>query len=256
MNRGITASSPATVQLVDPAGLQTDVGIPALASLEQTTVEMFWTVPETSIIGYVSISWLVMPGQTNSNDADASNDLGQIQLFIGRLPSVIIQNHSAVLTQEMLQIDASASHDPDGGKVWCSFYIEHDDGIALRNVWTTVWTSDCILNWTWLDDGVYEVLVNVVDEERDSVQFLDMVDIINRPPEVRIIASRDNASSFGTISLLAVCNDSDSEDPWPGMVDMHWPDAQCEEGWYTHHCTVTWNEEGLRRYTAVATDDD
>mgnify|MGYP001172268639 CR=1 FL=1 len=256
MNRGITASSPATVQLVDPDGLQTNVGIPALASLEQTTVEMFWTIPETSIIGNVSISWQVMPGQTNSNDADTSNDLGQIQLFIGRLPSVIIQNHSAVLTQEMLQIDASASHDPDGGKVWCSFYIEHDDGIALRNVWTTVWTSDCILNWTWLDDGVYEVLVNVVDEERDSVQFLDMVDIINRPPEVRIIASRDNASSFGTISLLAVGNDSDSEDPWPGMVDMHWPDAQCEEGWYTHHCTVTWNEEGLRRYTAVATDDD
>lgn len=256
MNRGITESSPASVQLLEPDGSEKYLAIPALKSQEQTTVEMYWTVPNSTTIGNISISWTVIPGQDNSNDADTSNDMGQILLFIGRLPSVVIRNHSAVMTQEVLQIDASESFDPDGGKVWCSFYIEYDDGVALRNLWTTVWTSDCILNWTWLDDGVYEVLVNVVDEERDSMQFLDSAEIINRPPEVRIIASRNNASSFGTISLLAVGNDSDSEDSWPGMVDMHWPDAQCEEGWYTHQCTVTWDEEGLRRYTAVATDDD
>jgi len=256
MNRGITTSASASVSMTDPSGNQTSTSIPALPSLEQITVELFWTVPEGADIGNSTVEWTVIPGAMNSGDADSSNDQGSLTIFIGRVPTIFIQNHSAVLTQDVLTIDASGSNDPDGGLVWCSFYIEYDDGIAHKNVWTTIWTSDCILDWTWYDDGEYTVLINVVDEERDNVEHTEIANIINRPPQVRIIASRDNASSFGTISLLAVGNDSDSEDPWPGVVDVHWPDAQCLEGWYTHECTVTWNQEGLRRYTAVATDDD
>ncbi|MCS5537944.1 MAG: PKD domain-containing protein [Candidatus Poseidoniaceae archaeon] len=256
MNRGITTSAPASVLMTDPSGNQTTASIPGLPSLEQVTVELFWMVPEAAEIGNSSVQWTVIPGAMNSGDADSSNDHGSLTIFIGRIPIIYIQNHSAVLTQDVLTIDASASSDPDGGLIWCSFYIEYDDGIAHKNVWTTVWTADCILDWIWYDDGEYTVLINVVDEERDNVEHTEMANIINRPPQVRIIASRDNASSFGTISLLAIGNDSDSEDPWPGVVDVHWPDAQCLEGWYTHECTVTWNQEGLRRYTAVATDDD
>ena len=256
MNRGITSSAAATVETTDPSGNVLSHLIPSLSSLEQTTVEIFWTVPESANIGNSTVSWKVIPGALNSNDADSGNDDDSLIIFIGRTPEVVLRNHSAVLTQDNLLIDASASFDADGGQVWCSFYIEYDDGVKQKNVWSEVWTSDCILNWTWIDDGDYSVLITVVDEERDFSQLEDTASIINRPPQVKIIASRTTASSFGTISLLAVANDSDSEDPWPGVVDIHWPDAQCEEGWYTHQCTVTWDEEGLRRYTAVATDDD
>ena len=40
-------------------------------------------------------------------------------------------------------------------------------------------------------------------------------------------------------------NDSDSEDAWPGLVDVHWPNAKCQEGYYTRTCTTTAWEEGL-----------
>ena len=56
--------------------------------------------------------------------------------------------------------------------------------------------------------------------------------------------------------MYAFANDSDSEDPWPGIVDVFWPDALCKEGYYTKTCTTTAATEGYHSFKAVGVDDD
>ena len=42
----------------------------------------------------------------------------------------------------------------------------------------------------------------------------------------------------------------------PGVVDVFWPTAQCQEGYYTRVCTTTAPTEGWHTFTAIGTDDD
>jgi hypothetical protein len=83
-----------------------------------------------------------------------------------------------------------------------------------------------------------------------------MATIGNRHPKIEIMSARSEAKVEHPITLYAFANDSDSEDVWPGVVDVHWPDALCKEGYYTRVCTTTAPTEGWHTFTAVATDDD
>ena len=116
--------------------------------------------------------------------------------------------------------------------------------------------SGCSINWTWIDDGLFSIFVTVTDEEGDSIVELLEVEIRNRAPSVSIFSQREQVRVEHPVTLYVLANDSDSEDPWPGLVDIHWPNAQCEEGYYTRVCTTTAWEEGLHTFTAVGTDDD
>ena len=66
-------------------------------------------------------------------------------------------------TFENVSIDASASYDVDGGPVEC--YFEIQDGIRTEHIDST----SCMANWSWVDDGDWEVKVTVVDDELDEV---------------------------------------------------------------------------------------
>ena len=70
------------------------------------------------------------------------------------------------------------------------------------------------------------------------------------------MSARNEAKVEHPITLYAFANDSDSEEVWPGVVDVHWPNALCKEGYYTRVCTTTAATEGWHTFTAVATDDD
>ena len=78
----------------------------------------------------------------------------------------------------------------------------------------------------------------------------------NRAPQIEIRSPRTEAKVEYPITLYAYANDSDSEKVWPGVVDIHWPGANCKEGYYTKVCTTTANTEGWKTFTAVGTDDD
>ena len=253
-NRGITTSTATEASITLPSGLTNKVPLPALDTYEVHKVALNWTVPLTANIGTQSLMWEADPDGLNTADANPNNNIAVIDLFVGRVPT-IVANSTSGLTNEFILLDASGSYDEDGGNISCMFNVPFDDG-------TRTWSSqkviapDCILNYSWIDDGSYPVEVTVIDEERDEVNLTVAVDVINRAPLIEVRSARSEAMVEYPITLYAYANDSDSEDVWPGVVDIHWPGANCKEGYYTRTCTTTSIQEGWTTFTAVGLDDD
>ena len=220
-----------------------------MALYEQYIFEIEWLVDANSSIDNKTIQWEVDRQLLNPNDADSANDIATLPIFIGSAPT-FVGEHMVALTNERIMIDASSSFDEDGGIVWCEFDIEYDDG-TRSTANQRLMRNSCAVNWTWIDDGMFSVFVTVTDEEGDSIVELLEVEIKNRAPSVSIFSQRDQVRVEHPVTLYVLANDSDSEDPWPGLVDIHWPNALCEEGYYTRVCTTTAWEEGLHTFTAV-----
>jgi hypothetical protein len=159
------------------------------------------------------------------------------------------------MTQETIFLNASESFDEDGGEVMCEFYVPFDDGTRTWDYERFV-SPSCTLNYTWIDDGVYPVEITVEDEEKDQTVLLLNVSVENRAPKIEVRSQRMEAKVEYPITLYAYANDSDSEKVWPGVVDIYWPGANCQEGYFTRTCTTTSNTEGWKTFTAVGTDDD
>ena len=253
-NRGVTTSAPTTVHITYPDGYEVVESLPALALYEQFIFEMEWVIDINSSIENITIEWEIDRQSINSNDANSTNDLGILPIFVGSAPTLIAENKST-WTNEKILIDASASNDEDGGKVWCEFNIEYDDG-SRSTANRKIMREGCSVNWTWIDDGIYSILISVYDEEGDVTSDSIEFEILNRAPSVSIISQRSQVKVEHPVTLYVFANDSDSEDAWPGLVDIHWPTAKCQEGYYTRVCTTTAWEEGLHTFTAVGTDDD
>ena len=253
-NRGVTTSAPTTVHITYPDGYEVEQSLPALAFYEQFIFEMEWIIDTNSTIENVTIQWEIDKRSINSNDANSTNDIGILPIFVGSAPT-FVANDKSTWTNEKILIDASASFDADGGDVWCVFDIEYDDG-SRTTANRKIMRDGCSVNWTWIDDGIYSILVTVYDEEGDETTDFIEVEILNRAPSVSIMSQRSQVKVEHPVTLYVSANDSDSEDTWPGLVDIHWPTAKCEEGYYTRICTTTAWEEGLQTFTAVGTDDD
>ena len=252
-NRGITDSTSAIVTITHPNGDQVARQLPSLSLYEQFIFEINITIAENNSIENQTISWQI-DSSANPNDADTSNDLATIPLFVGRAPTFVANNLIA-LTNEKILIDASQSFDEDGGEVWCFFDIEYDDG-TFTTAHRRVLRNGCFINWTWIDDGIYDILVTVTDDEGDSIEEKIEVNILNRAPSVSIFSQRSKVKVEHPVTLHVLANDSDSEESWPGVVDVYWPNVNCKEGYYTRKCTTTAWEEGLHTFTAIGVDDD
>ena len=253
-NRGVTTSAPTTVHITYPDGYEVAESLPALAFYEQFIFEMEWVVDINSSIENITVEYEVDKQSVNTNDANSSNDIGILSIFVGSAPTFVAENKST-WTNEKILIDASSSFDEDGGDVWCEFNIEYDDG-SRTTANQKIMRDGCSVNWTWIDDGLYSILVTVYDEEGDETTDSIEFEILNRAPSVSITSQRSQVKVEHPVTLYVFANDSDSEDAWPGLVDIHWPSAKCEEGYYTRVCTTTAWEEGLQTFTAVGTDDD
>lgn len=253
-NRGVTTSIPTITHITYPDGYEISQTLPALALYEQYIFVIEWQVDINSSIENITIEWEVDRQSVNSNDADSANDRGVLPIFVGSAPTFIGENKTA-WTNEQISIDASSSFDEDGGDVWCEFEIEYDDGSRSTSIQRAM-RDNCLINWTWIDDGLYTIQITVSDEEGDSTIEILEVNIRNRAPNVSILSQRSQVKVEHPVTLYVFANDTDSEDPWPGLVDIHWPNAQCDEGYYTRVCTTTAWEEGLQTFTAVGTDDD
>jgi hypothetical protein len=253
-NRGITTSTSTTMSVTGPDGQDTSYPLPPLATYSAHKVNFSWTVPTDQAIGMVPISWEADPTNVNAADVNSDNNIAQLAMFVGRLPTPVFENATA-LTMERVTLSAAESFDEDGGGVTCEFRIPYDDGTRIW-AWETIPSTSCSVNWTWTDDGDYPVEITVIDEERDETESTMMALIGNREPKIEIRSSRTEAKVEHPITLYAYANDSDSEDAWPGIVDVFWPDTICQEGYYTRVCTTTAPTEGWHTFTAVGTDDD
>lgn len=253
-NRGITTSIASDARLTTPDGEASTTELPALETYQVHRMYQIWTVPENASIGVLQILWEADTAQLNSADADFQNNLGTIELFVGRLPTPVAPEPIG-LTQETILINASESYDEDGGTVSCEFYVPFDDGTRTWD-YVRISSPSCMLNYTWIDDGVYPVEITVEDEERDETVIVLNVTVENRDPKIEVRSQRSEAKVEYPITLYAYANDSDSEKGWPGVVDVYWPGANCKEGYYTRVCTTTSTTEGWKTFTAVGTDDD
>ena len=254
VNKGITSSTPTQLRIYHPDGSIFDLGLPSLATYESHKVDFTWTVPADADIGMIPILWESDPLQVNTADANSDNDIGEIELFIGRLPTAVLEPIEIYTNVETL-INASGSFDEDGGNVSCLFNIPWYDGTRTA-AWTRVESLDCMLNWTWTNDGDYPIEVTITDEEQDQVQGILDVVILNRAPNIEVVSARTEVKVEHPVTLYAYANDTDSEDSFPGVVDVYWPNAICDEGYYTRICTTTAPTEGWHTFQAVGVDDD
>ena len=253
-NRGITTSVVTDAQLTLPDGTVTTDQLPALATYQAHKMFAYWEVPANTSIGTVELLWEADVSRLNTADADVQNNLGRIELFVGRLPTPVASEPTG-LTDVPIHINASGSFDEDGGEVSCEFWVPFDDGTRTWD-YERIASPSCMLNYTWIDDGVYPIEITVEDEERDEAVMILNVTVENRAPKIEVRSQRTEAKVEYPITLYAYANDSDSEKVWPGVVDIYWPGANCKEGYYTRVCTTTSTTEGWKTFTAVGTDDD
>jgi len=253
-NRGITTSAATDARLTTPDGVAITEELPALQTYQAHKMYTIWEVPMNASIGLLQIQWEADTQRLNTADANFQNNIGSLELFVGSLPTPVAPEPTG-LTKDTILINASGSFDEDGGEVSCEFLVPFDDGTRTWD-YERIVSPSCMLNYTWIDDGVYPVEITVEDEERDEVAMTVNVTVENRAPKIEVRSQRTEAKVEYPITLYAYANDSDSEKVWPGVVDIYWPGANCKEGYYTRICTTTSTTEGWKTFTAVGTDDD
>jgi hypothetical protein len=253
-NRGISTSSATQVRIDLPDGNSSDYNLNPLSLFQEQTFTVQWIVPLDAVISNSSLSWEADPNGINSGDADSGNDLAMINIFIGTLPTIVFSQTSGK-TLEAISLDAQNTFDEDGGEVSCIFRIEYDDGSRSRANEKII-ADNCAIEYEWIDDGDYIVNLTVIDDEADLVSDEFVVVIANRAPVIQLQSARTEVRVEHMVTVEAFAFDIDSEDDWPGIVDVYWPESNCLEGYYTRRCTTTSPFEGLQTITAYGSDDD
>ena len=250
-NRGVLTSPATVMEITTPDGTTIRGDLPALSPYSEARVDVNWTVPVDAVIGNQTLSFMVDPDENVTADANRSNNDASLDIFIGRMPVVNMTLADNVYTFENVSIDASASYDIDGGYTTCYFEIE--DGIRTE----FIDAPNCRTNWSWVDDGDWEVKVTVVDDELDEVVMVMNATVLNRDPYVNLTTLTPAVYAGQPITFNATdSGDIDTISPEGQYVTISWPESACQEGLYGPYCTFTPEEEGTFTMEVVVTDDD
>ena len=201
-NRGVLVSPSTEMEITTPDGSTVRGVLPALAPYSEARVDVNWTVPLDAAIGIQTLSFMVDPDNMVTADANRSNNNASLDIFIGRMPVVDMVLSDNVFTFVNVTIDASASYDLDSGIVDCFFEIE--DGFRTE----FVDAPNCMTNWSWTDDGEWDVKVIVVDDELDEVELIMQAVILNRDPYINLTSTVTTVYAGSSIMF----NASDSGD--------------------------------------------
>ena len=251
VNRGILTSPETDLRVTGPNGVSSTSYVPGLASLEEQRVELDWEVPTGQPIGNAVLEFIVDEAEAITNDGNRSNNLGLFSIYIGRLPVAELTTNSPLSTYETATLDASLSIDPDGGGVECVFEIESTSGSI-----ETIEDDDCVHDLVWEDDGEYLVRLITTDGESDTDTIEDTFIVLNRPPEIVVVASSYSVPVLSSVTFeVTDREDIDTNNP-TSPVDISWQ-ASCEEGsTVSARCTVTPTQEGNYTIEVIAIDDD
>tara|TARA_B100001248_G_scaffold28738_2_gene18765 strand:+ start:695 stop:4123 length:3429 start_codon:yes stop_codon:yes gene_type:complete len=250
LNRGLIQSPYSTIVVSAPDGTEVTGTVPPLGSLQESRVFVNWTVPESQPFGNVYLYFEVDPQEEISEDGNRTNNQGSFVLYIGGMPLAFLSHPSEVQTLEAVTLDATSSYDSDGGGIECEFNIQKADGSTFQAI-----DDDCILEWSWPDDGSFSVEVSITDGESDKTTAQSTISILNRPPEISIGTDRDEVIVTNPITFF-VTNSSDIDTLNPSApVEILW-DAGCSEGQVGQSCTLTPTVEGNLTVSVMATDDD
>ena len=250
-NIGIMTSNETEMEVNAPDGSTIRADVPALSAFQEARVSVNWTVPEEQPIGTVSISFEVDPDGIIAEDENLLNNIGNFEIYIGRLAIPIITADDPVWTFDNVTIDATASMDPDGGDIRCEFRIFSAEGVEFNE-----WEDDCILEFNWSDDGIMLVDVFVIDDENDRAHGIINITVVNRAPWLNVTAPESIIVGEKVTVDATDHGDLDTITP-QADVSISWPEnIICEEGAAAHTCTFTPSTEGNVFVTATATDDD
>ena len=250
LNRGIIDSPGTTLVVEAPDGSTSSTSVPSLSSLEESRVNVSWTVPENHPHGDISLSFVVDPEQQITTDGNRSNNEGSFSLFIGSLPTASLSIVTEALTLAEVTFNGLSSSDPDGGAVTCEFSVEELNGDT-----STSSEEDCIHEYTWDDDGTFLVTLTITDDENDRDYAEALITILNRPPEVAIGSNLDSVPVLSPVTFdVTESGDLDTQNP-EAPIDIQWH-SPCEEGQVGVRCTITPNAEGTYTVEVTVMDDD
>ena len=250
-NRGVLTSPATEMEITTPDGATIRGDLPALAPYTVARVDVNWSVPLDAPIGNQTLSFMVDPDETVTADANRSNNAASLDLFVGRLPEANIILGDDVLTFENVSIDASGSFDADSGEVECFFEIE--DGTRTE----FIDAPNCQTNWSWADDGLWQVKLTVIDDEMDQVVLIAHANVLNRDPWINFSAVSTTVDAGGAITFNASdSGDEDTISPEGQQLVITWPGQSCDEGLFGEYCTIRPQEEGQHSITVMITDDD
>lgn len=251
LNRGLINSPPTELRVDSPDGNTAFTYVPSLSSLEESRVEINWTVPENQIFGSTHLEFLVDPDENISEDGNKSNNQGLFSVYIGALPTAVLSLPNMINTLEEVVISGLSSVDHDGGDYVCEFDIETTGGGL-----DTILEDDCELEWTWGDDGNFSIYLTIIDEESDQSSTVASIIVLNRPPEIVLVANYDTIPVLSEVTFeITERNDPDTQTP-NSPVDILWNNTSCKEGQIGVKCTVTAVAEGDFSIGVSATDDD
>ena len=249
-NRGLIQSPFSTIVISAPDGSEVSGIVPPLGSLQESRVLVNWTVPESQPFGNVYLFFEVDPMEEITQEGNRSNNQGSFVLYVGGLPISDLSMPNETLTNEAVILDASASYDSDGGSVDCEFNIEKVDGSYAK-----LSDDDCIVEWSWVDDGAFTVSVLITDEESDQSSIESVISVINRPPVLTLGSNSDEVVVTTPITFSVTdISDNDTRNP-SAPAELLWG-AVCSEGQVGQSCTVIPMVEGLLTIEVMATDDD
>ena len=250
LNRGIIDSPGTTLMVEAPDGSTSSTSVPSLSSLEESRVNVSWTVPGNHPYGDISLSFVVDPDEQITADGNRSNNEGSFSLFVGSMPTAVLSIVSEELTLAEVVFNGLSSYDPDGGVVTCEFSVEElNGGISTSS------EEDCIHEYTWDDDGTFLVTVTITDDESDQAYAEATITILNRPPDVAIGSNLDSVPVLSPVTFdIIESGDLDTQNP-DAPVDIQWH-SPCEEGQVGVRCTITPDAEGTYTIAVTAMDDD
>jgi hypothetical protein len=250
-NRGVLTSPATEMEITTPDGATIRGNLPALAPYTVARVDVNWSIPLDAAIGNQTLSFMVDPDETVTADANRSNNAASLDIFVGRLPEANIILGDDVLTFENVTIDASGSFDADSGGVVCFFEIE--DGTRTE----FIDAPNCQTNWSWADDGLWQVKLTVIDDELDQVVLIAHANVLNRAPWINFTAATTIVDAGGAITFDASdSGDDDTISPEGQQLVITWPDQSCDEGIFGEYCTIRPEVEGEHNITVMITDDD
>ena len=117
--------------------------------------------------------------------------------------------------------------------------------------------EECIVEFEWDDDGIFDIVIEFTDNENDLAVIGDVIEIVNRPPEITIESEYEWTNVLSPLQFnVEERSDIDTQNPQAPMDILWISDYPCQEGQVGVYCTVTPDEEGAYTISVEAVDDD
>ena len=256
-NRGVLTAPSTFMEIETPDGVVVRDALPSIAPYTEERIEVAWSVPTDLAIGFASMTFTVDPDENVTADANRSNNVASLSIFIGRAPTASLTVDQNKYTYENVTLNATESFDIDGGDVDCRFEIESRAGLI-----DVIEAPGCWTQWNWSNGGTWSVKVLVIDEELDTDEVVIDVNVLNRAPTFNLSYPASVPVESPVTIQVSNMSDIDSVSAPGQILKIYWPswtgcdivgDSQDEN---EKTCTFTPTEEGLLSVVAEGRDDD